>query len=47
MVLPPTISMLATIFTNIYVDFMVVTTRKEGYRYIVSTRDDLTRIAET
>lgn len=47
MVLPPTVSMPATIFTKIYVDCMVMTTTKEGYRYIVSARDDLTRAAET
>ena len=46
MVLPPTISMPVTIFTKIYVDCMVMNTTKEGYRYIVTARDDLTRAAE-
>lgn len=46
MMLPPTISQPATIFTKIYVDCMVMTTTKEGYRYIVTARDDLTRAAE-
>jgi hypothetical protein len=45
-VLPPTISMPVTIFTKVYVDCMVMTTTKEGYRYIVTARDDLTRAAE-
>jgi transposase InsO family protein len=47
MVLPPTVSMPATIFTKIYVDCMVMNTTKEGYRYIVTARDDLTRAAES
>jgi hypothetical protein len=46
MVLPPTVSMPATIFTKVYVDCMVMNTTKEGYRYIVSARDDLTRAVE-
>jgi len=46
MVLPPTVSMPVTIFSKVYVDCMVMTTTKEGYRYIVTARDDLTRTAE-
>lgn len=46
MKIPPTVSIPATIFIKIYVDVMDMPESKQGYKYIVCARDDLSRACE-